>query len=1122
MQKWDLNITMRRFYCTFFTLLALSFLPASLKAQERIQHALKISLYPAEHRLWVEDRIKVPDKLLPEFRFLLHKDLSPSLLTRGARLVREGEVKASVPLESYKIVLPAEVTSFTMHYGGKIFHPLESYGKEYARGFRQTPGIISEEGVYLSGDTFWYPRFEQPWLSFSMEVELPGQWDGVSQGERVHHLQEKSMSKVQWDSPQTQNEIYLIAARFKSYHRLVGRVKAMVYLRSPDEQLAARYLDATAQYIPMYEKLIGPYPYDKFALVENFWETGLGMPSFTLLGQKIIRFPFILHSSYPHEILHNWWGNSVFPDYEKGNWSEGLTAYLSDHLIQEQRGTAVNYRRTSLQKYTDYVSEGKDFSLEEFTARHDSSTEAVGYGKSLMFFHMLRRHLGDRVFTRGLQDFYKENRFRAASYEDLQRSFERVSQRNLKIEFIQWIKRTGAPKLIVEETEVRKKGKDYLLTARLEQKQAGDAYLIRVPIAVTLEGEDDVFKDNVIMNKKHQDLEIRLPSRPLRFDIDPHYDLFRKLDRQEIPPALTQAFGAKEVLIILPSSVRKELQEGYRDLGRSWEQSGPDKVEMRLDNQVEKLPTDKAVVIFGWENRFLELFKTAISKYDVKIYKNRVGIGETEIPRKNHILVLTARHPENAAMAFTWVAVESVESIPGLGRKLPHYHKYSYLGFKGAEPTNIAKGSWPVLDSPMTVFVSKGTEANSKVPMGKLPASMPLAALPPVFSKAYLLETIRVLAGDELEGRGLGTKGLDQAANYIASKFKEAGLQPAGDSYGSYFQAWEEEGREPGTRVVLKNVIGIIPGRKYKSQSVVVGAHYDHLGRGWLDVRQGNSGKIHHGADDNASGIAVLIELARTLNKSLKPDRNVVFAAFTGEEAGKKGSKYYVANEKTFPVEGCIGMINLDTVGRLEKKKLLVLGAGSASEWMHILRGTGFVTGVEIEIVSEELDSSDQMSFHEAGIPAVQLFTGPHLDYHRPTDTEDKIDVDGLVKVTSVVKEVLEYLSGREEPLSSDLRAGTKGSRGLDKSSRRVSLGTLPDFSFQGQGYRLSGVVPGSPAASAGLQEGDIIVQIGGDIIHSIRDVSDSLKSLKPGDRILIIFLREEKRMTTETEVVAR
>ncbi len=150
--------------------------------------------------------------------------------------------------------------------------------------------------------------------------------------------------------------MYLVAGQWTEYARDGAGVTAMAFLRTPDEGLANRYLDATERYIRMYNDLIGPYPYGKFALVENFWETGYGMPSFTLLGPRIIRFPFILTSSYPHEILHNWWGNGVYVDYATGNWCEGLTAYLADHLIQEQRGTATTYRETTLQKYTDYAA----------------------------------------------------------------------------------------------------------------------------------------------------------------------------------------------------------------------------------------------------------------------------------------------------------------------------------------------------------------------------------------------------------------------------------------------------------------------------------------------------------------------------------------------------------------------------------------------------------------------------------------------------------------------------------------------------------------------------------------------------------------------------------------------
>jgi hypothetical protein len=386
-----------------------------------------------------------------------------------------------------------------------------------------------------------------------------------------------------------------------------------------------------------------------------------------------------------------------------------------------------------------------------------------------------------------------------------------------------------------------------------------------------------------------------------------------------------------------------------------------------------------------------------------------------------------------------------------------------------------------------------------------------------------MMESVRFLSSDELMGRGFGSEGLERAAEHIAERFREAGLKPAGDEGGSYFQSWKERGGDPEMEVGMRNVVGVIPGENpgYEGQCVVVGAHYDHLGLGWPDVRKEQRGKVHPGADDNASGVAVLLELAEVMGKSLHPQRSVVFAAFTGEEAGKRGSRHYVASQRTYPVKGCIGMLNLDTVGRLGGGKLLALGAGSAREWVHILRGAGYITGVEVEAVSEELDSSDQISFHEAGVPAVQLFTGPHLDYHRPTDTSEKIDPEGLLKVASVAKEVIEYLAGREGPLEATL-AAPGGQAPEVKGARKASLGTIPDFAFSGKGCRLSGVVPGSPAKECGLREGDIIVRIGDNEISSLKDLSEALKTLAPGDRVTVTFMREGKEQTAEAVLVER
>ncbi len=1101
-------------------LLLMFFHSPAIQAAQTVRHDLTVTLDPESGFIEALDTLTVQDGFPEIFTFYLHKGMKPSVTTAGGKLTQVPAPFDSRFTEKFRITLPQGSKSFTLHYSGKIHHPLEGYGKEYARGFRNTPGTISRQGVYLSGATYWYPHINANRLTFSLRVNLPPHWNAVSQGSRVDYKKTPSQTMVMWVDPTPQEEIFLLAALFHEYGKKAGEIEAMVFLREEDEKLSSKYIDATRQYIRMYENLIGPYPYSKFALVENFWETGFGMPSFTLLGPKVIRFPFILHSSYPHEILHNWWGNSVYPDYSSGNWSEGLTAYLSDHLIKEQRGKGAAYRQAVLQKYLDYVGSEKEFPLTAFTSRHGSLSEAVGYGKAMMFFHMLRRDLSDEVFKKGLQHFYKDHKFRNASYNDIKTCFEKVSGRDLKDFFSQWVENPGAPQLAVSNGEVKKGDNEYVLNFELSQTQEGPPYNLNVPVAITMEGRDKATMRMVNLSKRRQIFSFPLKHKPIRLDIDPRFDLFRRLDHEEIPPALSLAFGAKKAFIVLPSKAGTKTLDAYRALAEIWGKSGPESIEIVFDSDIENLPEDLAPVLFGWENRFRGDMEKALKNYDVQISKNGATIEKTTIPRSNHSIVLSGRRPGNQEAAITWVAIDDASAAGGLGRKLPHYHKYSFLGFKGKEPTNISKGRWPVLKSPLTVYLQE-----KPVPMAEpVKPPPPLAEPAPPFSKNKMLETIRFLADESLEGRGFGSHGLDKAALYIAGEFKKVGLEPAGDEADSFFQEWEERGGPQGEKVKMKNVLAYLPGTnpQMKNQSIVIGAHYDHLGRGWPDARRHEKGKIHYGADDNASGVSVLIELARVLRNTIKPERNIVFAAFTGEEAGRRGSLHFVKENERFPLEECMAMLNLDTVGRLYDKKLLVIGGNSAREWVHIFRGAGYVTGVNVAIVNEELDSSDQVSFLERGVPAVQLFSGPHLDYHRPGDRIDKIDAKGLVKVASLSKEVIEYLALRKEFLNGNLQHAQAAPSFANKKTRKVLLGAVPDFSFQGTGCRLSGVAPGSPIEKAGLQDGDVLTGLNRQTITGLQDLSRMLKALKPGVIAELTYLRGGEKHSVQVLLTER
>jgi hypothetical protein len=964
-------------------------LPAQALMAAQIHHELKVKLIPSEHRIEATDRVTLSAPVV-EHQATTYPDLAQAAKWAGS-------------------------LSYDTSYDGVINYPLRQVGEEYARGQKDTVGSIGPEGVYLDGGSGWYPQSpKQPGekITFDLTVQLPPGWDAVSQGTRTEHVISDSGTVVRWVCDEPQDAIWLVAGQYTEYTERFGNIEAMAFFRKPEEGLAAKYLQATGEYIQMYEKLIGRYPYSKFALVENFWETGYGMPSFTLLGPRVIRFPFIIESSYPHEILHNWWGNSVYIDYGSGNWGEGLTAYLSDHLIKEQKGLGAQHRQEVLQKYTDYVLSGRDIPLTGFRSRHGSVTEAVGYGKTLMLFHMLRLKLGDDLFREGLNRFYKDNMYNTADFDDVQAAFEAVSEQKLTHFFDQWVTRTGAPVIRIAEVGVNTLGKGFELNITLEQLQDDEPYDLDIPVAVTMARKKEATIINIPMNGTRASAKQFFPvaDKPVRVDVDPRFDLFRRLDRREIPPAMTQAFGAKRAVIVIPSEAPPGLLESYRALAGFLTRTGPGQVKVVSDADLADLPPDTSVWLLGWENRLLPKVLSAFDEYELKVDAKAGAVdladeASTVLKQTEHSVVLTGRHPLNPDLAVLWIGANNANAHPGLARKLPHYHKYSYLAFTGDEPENVVKGRWPVVGSPLTGYPGAGSG-----PMGTLAARSPLVDRPVPFSADRMMEEIRYLASEDMKGRGIGTPELDRAAEYIASRFREAGLLPGGDN-GTWYQEFSTG--EGITSMVLKNVIGVLPGteKKWEGQSLVVGAHYDHLGlgmgKGGLSL---NRGRIHPGADDNASGVAVMTELARVLAAGPPPDRTVVFAAFTGEESGKLGSGHYVLGPGVYPVEKVMGMINLDTVGRLGDGKLLVLGGSSAAEWVHIFRGAGYVAGVNVQVVTKPLDSSDHISFINTGVPSVQLFTGAHGNYHKPSDTVNRIDPQGLVKVAAVAREAVEYL----------------------------------------------------------------------------------------------------------------
>ncbi|HTQ38568.1 MAG TPA: M20/M25/M40 family metallo-hydrolase [Pirellulales bacterium] len=418
---------------------------------------------------------------------------------------------------------------------------------------------------------------------------------------------------------------------------------------------------------------------------------------------------------------------------------------------------------------------------------------------------------------------------------------------------------------------------------------------------------------------------------------------------------------------------------------------------------------------------------------------------------------------------------------------------------------------------------------------------------PEAAANERLARTVLYLSSDELEGRGLGSKGLDLAADYIAGQFREIGLKT--DLYdGAPFQKFTAPAASPhGTklpiapgnndvngkpsnadrskadannmpppatepnRIAAKNVVAVLEGEgPHADEAIVIGAHYDHLGRGEPGSLEPDSHEIHHGADDNASGVAAMLEIARQLAaREKKLPRQVVFIAFTGEERGLYGSAHYV-KDPLAPLDKTIAMLNLDMVGRMTDDKLIVYGTGTASEWGDLLTRLNEKHDFQLTRHPEGYGPSDHSSFYAKRIPVLFFFTGTHKDYHRPSDTFDKINVDGMRRVAELVADAAVAIAETDaRPTYKDIGGPSQ----FAKSGDRPYFGSIPDFSQDQPGYALMGVSKGGPAEAAGIQGGDIILRLGDYPIANLEDFDTALRKFKAGDRITVLVKRGSDEM---------
>ncbi|HEX8248232.1 MAG TPA: M20/M25/M40 family metallo-hydrolase [Pyrinomonadaceae bacterium] len=488
----------------------------------------------------------------------------------------------------------------------------------------------------------------------------------------------------------------------------------------------------------------------------------------------------------------------------------------------------------------------------------------------------------------------------------------------------------------------------------------------------------------------------------------------------------------------------------------------------------------------------------------------------------------------------------------------------------------------------------------------------------PDLTEQNLRKHVAYLAADKLEGRRTGEQGATFAAGYVANMFAQYKLKAgfrAANGKMNFLQPFPYSPRNAKGEILADaksveayNIVGFVEGTDavLKNEIIVVGAHYDHLGKGGAGSLAANSTEIHRGADDNASGVATLLELARQFAGEKKNKRTIVFAAFGGEEEGLLGSKFYI-NNPSFPLDKTVAMINLDMVGRLNENKLTVGGIGTASEWKGLVENTNLhnsiaffpkTIGAENQKIKSEIDKalkekghigviievkddettlrgvvaqgkmpevestalqigkkstinylredasgiadyariaatvpfnlqlsedgfgpSDHSSFYSKQIPVLFFFTGAHADYHKPTDTAEKINYEGLLKITHYVSEIVETIdqNPKRPTYAVAKSSGTGGRTGFN-----VTIGVVPSYAESTGGLLLDGVRDGSPAAAAGIKAGDKIVKFAGKEIRNISDYTSVLGELKADTEYEIEVVRGTERVTLKVKPAAR
>lgn len=560
-----------------------------------------------------------------------------------------GKTVSPTTREGVLTFVPQEPGTAEVRYEG-VFTGGEPIGN---KNYGVVSSVIDSRGVSLTG--LWHPR--PAGLSrWKLSVTLPRGFEAVSEAESAVRSETGGKSVFTFDFPHPIDSLSLVASdRFRVFRERAGNVELLGYFFQDDSGLAATYLEYARNYLTLYEKMLTPYPFKRFVVVENFLATGYSMPTFTLLGQDVVRLPFIVETSLGHEILHQWFGNSVFVDSSQGNWAEGLTSYLADHWYDELKGKGWEHRKQLLVNYGAYVNERNDFPLRDFRSRMDLASRSVGYGKAAMIFHLLRKQAGDEKFFEALRGFIRDRCFQEGSWADIRAAFERETGRDLKGYFTEWLDRKGLPELGVENLSMKRKGSSFEISFDVTKKNTVLSVELPVLISLLRGGEK---KEKLTIDGERKQVSLVVDEEPSRIVIDGDYDLLRKLTAEETPPVIAAVTGAEKPLVVSPRSGRDRYDAVIKGFSEKDDQTRlPDTIR---DSDLRTA----ALVVLDRDNPVAERL-----------------FGAVDLP-KDGFSIEVRKNPWNESLPVAILQSVSAEETDAAFKKLYHYGKYSSLAFE--------------------------------------------------------------------------------------------------------------------------------------------------------------------------------------------------------------------------------------------------------------------------------------------------------------------------------------------------------------------------------------------------------------------------------------------------------